>query len=139
VGFETRNYLIVVKDKAIVRNFEIPSSSIELDQVEVRVRRRDPAYEIIQKVIRNRDKFLAQSQSYRTQVYVRAVFMWIKESNFRQEELYGGVERIFKLGARRRLKIGVYGVFAQSNVDPPKADWKISFDVIDTWKRDWSY
>lgn len=68
-----------------------------------------------------------------------AGFMWIKESNFRHEEIFGGIERIFKLGARRRLKIGLYGVLGQSNYFAPKTDWKISFDIIDTWKRDWSY
>lgn len=68
-----------------------------------------------------------------------AGIMWIRESNFRHEEIFGGIERIFKLGARRRLKIGLYGVLGQSNNSPPKTDWKISFDIIDTWKRDWSY
>lgn len=65
--------------------------------------------------------------------------MWIKEGHYRHEEMFGGVERIFKLGARRRLKIGLYGVLARSNYFAPKTDWKISFDIIDTWKRDWSY
>jgi hypothetical protein len=68
-----------------------------------------------------------------------AGFMWIKESNFRHEEIFGGVERVLKLGARRRLKIGFYGVLSQSNILAPKADWKISLDLIDTWKRNWSY
>jgi hypothetical protein len=65
--------------------------------------------------------------------------MWIKENNYRHEEIFGGLERIFKLGARRRLRLGVYGVLGQSNFAPPKTDFKISFDIIDTWKRDWSY
>jgi hypothetical protein len=65
--------------------------------------------------------------------------LWVKETNYRHEEIFGGVERVFKLGARRRLRIGVYGVLGQSNIAPPKADWKISFDIIDTWKREWSY
>ena len=68
-----------------------------------------------------------------------AGMMWLKENNYRYEEIFGGVERIFKIGARRRLKIGAYGVLSQSNFLPPKADWKISFDIIDTWRRDWSY
>lgn len=68
-----------------------------------------------------------------------AGIMWIKESNYRHEELFAGIERIFKLGARRRLRIGVYGVLGQSNYTPPKTDFKISFDLIDTWKRNWSY
>jgi hypothetical protein len=68
-----------------------------------------------------------------------AGMMWIKESGYRHEEIFGGVERVFKVGARRRLKIGFYGVLGQSNADAPKADWKVSFDLIDTWKRNWSY
>ncbi len=68
-----------------------------------------------------------------------AGLMWIKESNYRHEEIFGGIERVFKLGARRRLRIGVFGVLSQSNYSPPNTDFKISFDLIDTWKRDWSY
>jgi hypothetical protein len=68
-----------------------------------------------------------------------AGMMWIKESGYRHEEILAGVERVFKVGARRRLKIGFYGVLGQSNDDPPRADWKVSFDLIDTWKRNWSY
>lgn len=68
-----------------------------------------------------------------------AGFVWIRENGYRHEEAFAGVERIFKLGARRRLKIGLYGVLAQSNDALPTTDWKISFDIIDTWKRDWSY
>lgn len=65
--------------------------------------------------------------------------MWLRENGYRHVELFGGVERIFKLGARRRLRLGVYGVVSQSNRTPPQTGYKISFDVIDTWKRDWSY
>jgi hypothetical protein len=65
--------------------------------------------------------------------------LWIKENNYRHAELFAGLERIFKLGARRRLRIGIYGVIAESNQTRPAADFKISFDIIDTWKKDWSY
>lgn len=66
-------------------------------------------------------------------------FLWVKENNYRHQEIFGGIERTFKLGARRRLRLGVYGVLGQSNYNPPVTDFKISFDIIDTWKRDWSY
>jgi hypothetical protein len=66
-------------------------------------------------------------------------FMWVKENNFRHEELFAGVERVFKMGARRKLRIGVYGVLGQTNAEAPKTSFKVSFDIIDTWKRDWSY
>lgn len=65
--------------------------------------------------------------------------MWIKENGYRHQELFGGIEPVLKLGARRRLRIGLYGIVGQSNHTPRKTDFKISFDIIDTWKRDWSY
>ncbi len=75
----------------------------------------------------------------RLRVVAGAGFLYVKESNYRHEELFAGIERVFKFGKRRRLRIGVYGVAATSNQTAPKSDFKISFDIIDTWKRDWSY
>lgn len=65
--------------------------------------------------------------------------LWVKENNYRHEELFAGLERVFKIGARRRLRLGIYGVVSESNQTKPATDFKISFDVIDTWKKDWSY
>lgn len=68
-----------------------------------------------------------------------AGYVWIRDRQIHHQEIFGGVERIFKIGPRRRLKLGFYGVLANSNYGEPRADWKISFDLIDTWKRNWSY
>lgn len=65
--------------------------------------------------------------------------MWIKQNDYFHREIFAGVERVFKLGARRRLRIGIYGVAADSNKTPFDKDFKISFDIIDTWKKNWSY
>ena len=63
----------------------------------------------------------------------------VKESKVRHEEVFAGVERIFKLGPRRRLRIGVYGVAANSNISGPAAGYKISFDIIDTFDKNWRF
>jgi hypothetical protein len=65
--------------------------------------------------------------------------MWIRQSNYRYQEVFGGVERVFKMGPRRRLRLGVFGVLSQTNRLPPRTGFKISFDIIDSWKREWSY
>lgn len=74
---------------------------------------------------------------------VRAVagggFLWIRESQYRHEELFAGLERVFKIGKRRRLRLGVYGVIAESNKTGFDTGFKVSFDIIDTWKKEWSY
>ncbi|MFK7757856.1 MAG: DUF5686 and carboxypeptidase regulatory-like domain-containing protein [Flavobacteriales bacterium] len=65
--------------------------------------------------------------------------MWLQDDDYRHAELLAGVERVFKLGARRRLKLGVYGVVAHSNKTPTTTGIKFAIDIIDTWKKDWSF
>lgn len=65
--------------------------------------------------------------------------LWINEPNYRYVEALVGVERIFKLGARRRLKLGVYGVIGESNLARTRPGLKFSLDIIDTWKSNWNY
>ena len=67
-------------------------------------------------------------------------FMYLTEGEgYRHEEALAGVERVFKLGVRRRLRLGVYGVAANSSAFRAERTLKVSVDVIDTWKRDWSF
>ena len=63
----------------------------------------------------------------------------MKEGNYRHEEAFAGVERIFKLGPRRRLRVGFIGVVAESNRTQITTDWKVSFEIMDTWSKTWSY
>lgn len=65
--------------------------------------------------------------------------LWVKESDFKHIEAFAGIERAFRLGPRRRLRIGVYGILGDSNVPSQNTAWKFSLDVIDTWSRDWSF
>ena len=66
-------------------------------------------------------------------------FLWAQEGNLRHEEIFAGIERVFKLGARRRLRLGAYGVLANSNYGGANTAFKVSIEVIDTWKRDWRF
>ena len=67
-------------------------------------------------------------------------FMYLSEGDgYRHEEVLAGVERVFKLGVRRRLRVGVYGVAANSSAFRAEQTLKVSVDVIDTWRRDWSF
>ncbi|NJK83024.1 MAG: hypothetical protein HC912_03610 [Saprospiraceae bacterium] len=66
-------------------------------------------------------------------------FLWVQENNFRYEEAFLGLERIFKLGVRRRLRLGMYYVAANSSRNPFGSSFKFSIDIIDTWKRNWDF
>jgi hypothetical protein len=65
--------------------------------------------------------------------------LWLKDGNYRHQEVFAGLERVFKIGPRRRLRVGVFGVLADANDGKPDAAFKVSFDLIDIWKRDWSF
>lgn len=66
-------------------------------------------------------------------------FLWMKDNDYRHQEVFAGVERVFKMGTRRRLRVGVFGVVADANNRKMDTSFKISFDLIDIWKRNWSY
>lgn len=68
-----------------------------------------------------------------------AGFLWLPEDNFRYQEVFVGLERVFKVGARRRLRIGTYAVLGDGTAGKADTSFKISFDIIDLWKRDWSF
>jgi len=72
-------------------------------------------------------------------VVVGGGLLYVSESNYRYEELYAGLERVFKLGPRRRLRVGIYGVLGNNTVTGDRQTVKFSLDIIDTWKKDWSF
>lgn len=65
--------------------------------------------------------------------------LWLPAENFRYQEVFVGLERVFKIGARRRLRVGTYAVLGDDNNGRANTQFKVSFDVIDLWKRDWSF
>ncbi len=65
--------------------------------------------------------------------------LWVQESSFSHLEAFAGIERAFRIGPRRRLRLGIYGVVGDSNVTRSDAAWKFSVDILDTWNRDWSF
>jgi hypothetical protein len=75
----------------------------------------------------------------RIKTVVGGGMLWLKDNDYRHQEVFAGVERVFKIGTRRRLRVGVFGVLADANDRKADAAFKISFDLIDIWKRDWSY
>lgn len=57
-------------------------------------------------------------------------YLWVPEHNWQHYEFFAGIERIFKF-ARRRLRVGVYGVFSDGNQIDPRTTFKVSFALLD--------
>ena len=68
-----------------------------------------------------------------------AGFLLLPQDNYRYQEIFFGLERVFKIGARRRLRLGGYAVLGDANNGRAQTSFKVSFDLIDLWKRDWSF
>ena len=66
-------------------------------------------------------------------------FLYIQDNNVQYGELFAGIERVFKIGPRRRIRLGAYGTIAQSNRTPFSQGLKFSIDVIDTYSKNWSF
>lgn len=57
-------------------------------------------------------------------------YLWVPEHDWVHYEVYGGLERVFTF-AKRRLRIGVYGVFSDGNHIQANGTFKISFAILD--------
>jgi len=75
----------------------------------------------------------------RIQAVAGGGFLWVQNTNIRHEEVFAGIERTFKLGARRRLRVGIYGVVGNSSFRTADSGFRFYIDVIDTWAKDWSF
>jgi hypothetical protein len=57
-------------------------------------------------------------------------YLYVPEHNWQHYEFFAGLERVFKF-SRRRLRIGLYGVFSDGNQITPRTSYKISFAMLD--------
>lgn len=58
-----------------------------------------------------------------------AGYLYVPEHNWQHYEFIAGFERTFKF-SRRRLRLGIYGTFAEGNHMDARFGWKISFDLL---------
>ena len=64
--------------------------------------------------------------------------LYVTEFDWLHYESYIGLERNFKL-SRRRLRIGIYGVFTDGNNIKPISSFKISFAILDNRDLKWNF
>ena len=67
-----------------------------------------------------------------------AGILYVPERDWLHYEVLAGLERNFKF-SKRRLRIGLYGTFSDSNHTKPRASFKISFAVLDNRNLKWNF
>lgn len=63
----------VVADKDLVQNVFLKVDQKQLDEVVVKVKKKDYSYEVIQKVLDNKEAVLNQYQNYKAKAYIKSV------------------------------------------------------------------
>lgn len=64
--------------------------------------------------------------------------LYVKEFDWQHYEIFAGLERNFKF-SKRRLRIGVYGVLSDGNHIAPRANYKVSFALLDDRNMKWNF
>lgn len=72
LGYKTINIPIIIYNKDLTKNILLETSSVELEQVIIKANRRDPAYEIIQSAIKNKNLNDKELQSSKCDIYIKA-------------------------------------------------------------------
>ena len=63
----------VVADRNLTKNIFLKIDQKQLDEVVVKVKKKDYSYEVIKKMIENKDAYLNQYQNYKAKTYIKSV------------------------------------------------------------------
>ena len=73
VGYNNKSIKIIIPDKnEVVQNIWLETDIEQLNEVLVKSKKRDPAYEIIQAAIKQKDRWKKQYESSTSEVYIKA-------------------------------------------------------------------
>jgi hypothetical protein len=72
IGYQTQVFELVT-DKDLVKNVYLKIDQKQLDEIVVKIKKRDFSYEVIKNVIANKETFLKQYSNYKAEVYIKAV------------------------------------------------------------------
>ncbi|MBL4653291.1 MAG: carboxypeptidase-like regulatory domain-containing protein [Flavobacteriales bacterium] len=72
IGYETKTVQVVLKQVDISKNVYLRPSQMQLDELVIKAKRRDPAYEIVQQAIDTKKKNSKQVNTSQCDVYIKA-------------------------------------------------------------------
>jgi hypothetical protein len=72
MGYQTEVFEVVA-EKDVVKNVFLKIDQKQLDEVVVKVKKKDYSYEVIKYVLENKDAVLNQYQNYKAKVYIKSV------------------------------------------------------------------
>lgn len=73
IGYETQKIELTVQNNDVVKNVYLTEKTIELEEVTIKKKRKDPAYEIIKQAIENKEANQFQFTTSESNIYIKAV------------------------------------------------------------------
>jgi len=64
--------------------------------------------------------------------------LFMKENNFRHGEMFGGIERVFRI-RRQLFRIGIFAVTSDNNLDKAAFTFKAGINMYNNFSRKWDY
>ncbi|MBU1718556.1 MAG: DUF5686 and carboxypeptidase regulatory-like domain-containing protein, partial [Bacteroidetes bacterium] len=87
MGFQEKSFTVILKKKQEIKNIWLEASSIDLTEIEVKAKRRDPAYEIIKSAIDARKDNQKQAHSLKCNIYAKAKEVVSEKEQKRRQKL----------------------------------------------------
>jgi hypothetical protein len=72
IGYKRQEFSLIMNNKDVVKNIFLEVDDAQLDEVIIKAKRRDPAYEIMQNAIDRKHIYLKQYNSLTSEVYIKA-------------------------------------------------------------------
>lgn len=73
VGYKTKELQIIIdKNEDLIKNFWLETDNIQLEELVIKAKKRDPAYEIINDAIQRKKKWKTQYNSSSVDIYIKA-------------------------------------------------------------------
>ena len=72
LGYEEQEQNIILKDQPVIIEIILKQKGIALNEITISANAKDPAYEIMQRVVENKDKYIQQPEQWKATTYIRA-------------------------------------------------------------------
>lgn len=134
LGFKDKVVILLVEDENIQKNVYLEEDAYELETVEIKGKRRDPAYEIMKQASKVKDDHLKSIQGSKSKIYIKSSIQQMSEE---EQDLYINKNKKTKSDStlaqeeekRAKRKAWITGLFKKEKSDTVVVD-SLALDSI---------
>lgn len=132
IGYETKKIELTIQNKDQIQNIYLTEKAIELEEVTIKRKRRDPAYEIIRKAIDKKDQNQFSFNTSESNIYIKGVMRPMNKTELKEvyskfalrleKDSIKRAEREEKEKNRKRWISSIFSKKDSSNIDSTVRD-----------------